>query len=111
MPAPDAAPGIEALKPAGSAIRSDVAARFALDILRYFPGRDAGKIACPVHFAVCEDDSVAPTKATLRHAAKAPKGEIKLQPGGHFAIYVGDDFEQNVTQQLDFLAAHVPVNA
>ncbi len=110
MTSPDSAAGVEALVPAGFQMRSDVAARFALDIIRYFPGRDTAKVACPIHFAVCEDDSVAPTKATLRHAAKAPKGEIKLQPGGHFDIYVGDDFETNVAQQLAFLAHHVPLD-
>ena len=31
-----------------------------------------------------------------------------MQPGGHFDIYVGEDFEHNVAQQLDFLAPHVP---
>lgn len=111
MTSSDAAPGLDALKPPGSAIRSDVAARIALAIMRYRPGRDARRIACPIHFAVCEDDSVAPTKATLRHAARAPKGEIKLQAGGHFDIYVGDDFEHNIAQQLDFLAAHVRIGS
>ncbi|WP_375003126.1 alpha/beta hydrolase [Gordonia sp. PS3] len=108
MTAPDSAPGVEALMPPGADIRSDVAARFALDIIRYFPGHDAGRVSCPIHFAVCENDTVAPTRATLRHAAKAPKGEIRIQRGGHFDIYVGDDFETNVAQQLAFLAEHVP---
>lgn len=108
MTSPDSAAGVEALIPAGMDLRSDVAARFALDIVRYFPGRDARRITCPVHFAVCEDDAVAPTKATLRHAARAPRGEIAMQPGGHFDIYVGEDFETNIAQQLAFLARHVP---
>ncbi len=109
MTAPDAAAGVEALLPADLEIRSDVAARFALDIIRYFPGRDARHVTCPVHVAVCENDTVAPTRATLRHAAKAPRGEIVMQSGGHFDIYVGEDFERNVAQQLAFLAQHVPV--
>lgn len=109
MTAPDCASGMEALIPEGTDVRSDVAARFALDIIRYFPGRDTAKVTCPIHFAVCETDTVAPAKATLRHTAKAPKGETKMQPGGHFDIYVGKDFEANVAEQLAFLAAHVPV--
>lgn len=108
MTASDSAEGVEALIPPGAHIRSDVAARFALDITGYFPGRDARKVGCPIHFAVCEDDGIAPTKTTLRHAAKAPRGEIKLQRGGHFDIYVGEDFEANVAEQLAFLAHHVP---
>lgn len=111
MTSPDSAAGVEAITPAGLGIRSDVAARFALDIIRYFPGRDAAKITCPAHFAVCVDDSVAPTRATLRHVRKAPRGEIHMQRGGHFDIYVGEDFEANITQQLAFLAEHVPATA
>jgi len=109
MTSPDTVAGIEALIPPGFDLRSDVAARFALDIIRYYPGRDARNITCPAHFAVCQDDSVAPTKATLRHVAKARRGEVRLQQGGHFDIYVGEDFESNISQQLAFLDHHVPI--
>ncbi|WP_295623966.1 alpha/beta hydrolase [uncultured Corynebacterium sp.] len=108
MTAPDCVAGIEAIVPPGDDIRSDITARFGLDIVRYFPGRSARKISCPAHVAVCEDDSVAPPRPTLRHVRKAPKGEVHMLPGGHFDIYVGDDFERNIAQQLDFLARHVP---
>lgn len=111
MTSADAAAGVEAITPQGQDIRSDVAARFALDIIRYFPGRDTAKISCPAHFAVCEVDTVAPSRATLRHVTKAPHGEIHLQRGGHFDLYVGEDFESNISQQLAFLAHHVPVSA
>lgn len=100
--------GIEALIPPGDQTPSGITARFGADIVRYFPGRDARKIQCPAHFAVCEDDSLAPPGPTLRHVWKAPRGEVRMQPGGHFDIYVGDAFERNVAQQLDFLARHVP---
>lgn len=111
MTSPDTVRGIEAMIPSGLDLRSDVAARFSLDIIRYYPGRDARNIACPIHFAVCRDDSVAPTRATLRHVARAPLGEVRIQPGGHFDIYVGEDFERNIAQQLAFLDRHVPVTA
>ena len=108
MTAPDSVAGIEALIPPGDETPSDITARFGADIVRYFPGRDARNIPCPAHFAVCEGDTVAPPRPTLRHVRKAPKGEVRMQPGGHFDIYVGEDFEHNVAQQLDFLAPHVP---
>lgn len=111
MTSADSAAGVQAITPQGHGIRSDVAARFALDIIRYFPGRDARRISCPAHFAVCEVDTVAPSRATLRHVAKAPRGEIHLQHGGHFDIYIGEDFESNIAQQLAFLTRHVPVSA
>ena len=113
MTAPDAVPGYLGL--AGDEARAagfgnQVAARVVLNIVRHRPGRTAKKVRCPILFAVCETDSVAPAKATLRHARTAPRGEIRLYPAGHFDIYLGDWFETNVTDQLAFLTSHVPVN-
>lgn len=38
------------------------------------------------------------------------RGEIKLYDTGHFDIYVGEHFERNVSDQIDFLTHHVPVH-
>lgn len=108
LASPDSVAGIEALIPPGDETSGDITARFGADIVRYFPGRDARKIPCPAHFAICENDTLAPPGPTLRHVRKAPKGEVRMQPGGHFDIYVGDAFEHNVAEQLAFLARHVP---
>jgi pimeloyl-ACP methyl ester carboxylesterase len=108
MTAPDVVCGIEKLMPAGAEPSKNVAARFALHIVRDFPGRQAKNVACPVFFAICERDSVAPHKPSQRYAAQAPRGEVKLYDAGHFDIYVGDAFERNIADQLDFLARHVP---
>ncbi|MEY1676765.1 alpha/beta hydrolase [Gordonia sp. ABKF26] len=108
MSTPDSVAGITALIPDGSDIPKDVAARFALDIVRHFPGRQARNVACPIFFAICEHDSVAPSRPTQKYAAQSPHSEIKLYGAGHFDIYVGDDFERNVSDQLDFLSRHVP---
>lgn len=110
MTSPDSVAGIEALIPPGDQTPSGITARFGADIVRYFPDRDARKLQCPALFAVCEDDSLAPPGPTLRHVRKAPKGKVRMQPGGHFDIYVGDAFERNVAQQLEFLALHVPTD-
>jgi hypothetical protein len=59
-------------------------------------------------FCVCDADTVAPANATLRHVAKAAHGEIRRYPAGHFEIYTGEHFERVITDQLAFLAAHVP---
>jgi len=110
MTAPDAMDYLKLL-PAGAeaSFPNYVAARFGLQIVRYFPGRKAAKIACPVLFCVCETDSVAPAAATLRHARRAPQGEIKRYPEGHFDIYVGDAFERVVHDQIHFLHRVVPL--
>lgn len=107
MAAPDAQPGYLALVPDEAPFRNEVAARIALGITAHVPGRQAADVECPILFCVCENDTVAPAKATLRHARKAPHGEIKLYPEGHFDIYVADAFEHVVADQIRFLTTHV----
>ncbi|UDY23545.1 alpha/beta hydrolase [Nocardioides sp. Kera G14] len=108
MTTPDALAGVSALMPAGASYSKDVAARIALQIPLNLPGRRAKDVSCPIFFAICERDTVAPAGPTQKYAAQAPHGEIKLYDAGHFDIYVGDWFERNVADQLDFLARHVP---
>lgn len=109
MATPDAVDGITALIPDGMDIPGDVAARFGLDIIRHFPGRSMRDIDCPTFLAICDRDTVAPAKATSRHAKDLRHGEVKHYDAGHFDIYIGEWFEKNITDQLDFLARNVPV--
>jgi dienelactone hydrolase len=106
MTAPDAYSGYLRLVPDGVEVPNEVAARIGVKVLFYRPGRRTAKITCPILFCVCETDSVAPAGPTLRHAAKAPRGEVKTYPEGHFAIYVDDAFERVVADQLAFLDRH-----
>lgn len=108
MTAPDVVAGYSALIPEGHEIDETVAARVALSIPFAFPGRAAKKLKCPALFVVCDRDSVAPAKATVRHARKAPRGEIVRYDEGHFDIYTGEAFERNVADQLEFLVRHIP---
>jgi len=107
MNAPDVYPGYLRLVPEGQTVPNEVAARFALRVIAHRPGRLTEKISCPILFCVCESDSVAPALPTLRYAAKAPRGEVRMYPEGHFAIYVGDAFERVVEDQLAFLDRHL----
>jgi dienelactone hydrolase len=107
MNAPDAYPGYMRLVPEGQSVPNEVAARFALKVITYRPGRAAAKIGCPILFCVCEADSVAPAVPTLRYAAKAPRGEVRMYPEGHFAIYVDDAFGRVVQDQIAFLDRHL----
>lgn len=103
MTTPDAYPGYLKLMPAGQTVRNEVAARIGMQILRYRPGRQAAKVACPILFCICDTDSVAPADVTARYAAQAPRATIKRYPEGHFDIYVGDAFERVVADQIAFL--------
>jgi uncharacterized protein len=107
----DAYAGYLRLAPEGVDVPNEVSARIALQIIAYRPGRLASKIPCPILFCVCEADSVAPARATLRHAAQAPRGEVRLYPEQHFAIYVDDAFERVVADQLAFLDDHLAAAA
>lgn len=109
MNAADALPGYYALVPKGMHHPSEVPARIGLRIPRMAPGRDAARVRCPILFAVCDRDSVAPAGPTLRYAAKAPRGEVLRYPIGHFDIYLGAAFERAIADQLAFLKRHVPV--
>ncbi len=87
---------------------SEVPARVALTIPFYSPGRRARKVRCPILFSVCEHDSVAPSKTTIKFAAQAQLGEIKSYDTGHFDIYVGEYFDKVVGDQIEFLTRIVP---
>ena len=88
--------------------RSLVPARIGLAVPLARPGRRAKDLTKPALFCVCDRDTVAPAAATLRHAAKAPKGEVRRYDAGHFDIYIGDDFDRVITDQIAFLRQHVP---
>jgi fermentation-respiration switch protein FrsA (DUF1100 family) len=104
MTTPDSQPGFEALLPPESRWENRVAARIALRVASYRPGRSAAKVACPVLFCVCDGDTVAPAKTTLKYARAAPRGEIKHYPVGHFDIYLGETWERAVADQTEFFS-------
>jgi uncharacterized protein len=103
----DSYPGYLRLVPEGVELRNEIAARITMHVFTYRPGLRTREIDCPVLFCVCEHDSLAPADATLRHAANAPRGEVRTYPEGHFAIYVDDAFERVVADQLAFLDKHL----
>ena len=103
MDTPDSEPGMRALIPEETLWQNQIAARIALRVGTYRPGRDVKRLSCPVLFCVCDHDSLAPAAATVRHAERAPHGRVKRYPIGHFEIYVGEWFERAVTDQTEFL--------
>lgn len=111
MTTPDAEPGYLAIQPEGVELRNEVAARIALALPRYRPGRRARDLRCPMLFCICEHDSVAPARRSVRHARRASRADIVVYPIGHFDIYVGEWFERAVAGQLAFLRRHVPAMA
>jgi acetyl esterase/lipase len=111
MTAPDALPGYERLNEEGGAQTGEVAARIALTLSLDRPGRLIGRIESPTFVVVCEPDSVAPDRTTLRHLQRAgnPAVEVRQVPWGHFDIYFGEPFDELVAEQTHFLQVHLGV--
>jgi pimeloyl-ACP methyl ester carboxylesterase len=111
MTTPDAKPGYEALIPAGCDHPGKVAARVALRIPFYYPGRAAASLECPALFCVAMKDTVAPSRSTIWHVRKARQGRIKRYRTGHFDLYLEPWFDEVVTDQIEFLRSAVPVSS
>ncbi len=111
MTSPDAAP--MAIRLAGDRYeellpQNNVAARIALRVPFYSPGRLAPKIAAPTFVQIAERDTVTPFKVALKAAEKLPRGEIRTYDCQHFEPYLDPYFDTVVADQLTFLTAHVP---
>ncbi len=82
---------------------NQAAARFVLGAASYRPISHARSVTCPVLIQVCKTDSVAPASAAYAIAEKlGPKVQLEEYDCGHFAIYVGKDFERSSGEQLAF---------
>ena len=106
MTAPDCQRGYEAIQPGSDPEIGEVSARIGAEILTYFPGRATLRMKKPAFVLVCKQDTVAPARATHRHAAKLLQGTVKELDCGHFDIYVGEWFERTVALELEWLKAH-----
>lgn len=107
MNAHDALPGYQALMPKGMHFINHVAARVIPEIISYRPGRRAAKVRFPILFCVSRTDTVTPPERTIAMAARAPRGETKVYDCGHFDFYLGNHFEEAVTDQTEFLKRHL----
>lgn len=113
MNAPDARAAEKALVPADCTTHlAEVPARLVLRMPLLRPGTYAAKVKCPIFFAVCGKDTVAPAAPTIAFAKKAPKGVVKVYDQvGHFDIYLGEPFEEAMKGYEEFLKKELPVAA
>jgi fermentation-respiration switch protein FrsA (DUF1100 family) len=107
MTTPDAEPGYLALIPDGIEWRNEVAARIFLTVGAYAPIRRAADVRCPLLVQAALLDAVTPAAPARRAALRAPRGELIEYAIGHFDIYLGDDFERAVADQIEFLDRHL----
>ena len=88
---------------------NDVAARIALRVPFYSPGRHAAKITAPTLVQLATRDDVTPYAKAQKIVSRIPNGKVKSYDCTHFEPYLDPHFEQIVTDQIDFLDRHVPV--
>lgn len=104
MPTADAYAGLKAIVPPDW--RNQVAARLFLRLPFYRPIQCANEVKCPALLIVCEEDTVASTKAAARTAERLG-GQVSLVSLsiGHFAIYLGQWLERSSSAQVAFFTA------
>lgn len=105
---PDAVGAADALNPANKYPnwQQAVAARSALRVGFYQPGRAAARVRCPLLVLVCDQDQSALAEPAVRAASRAPLGELVRMPGGHYQPFLAGH-EQAADAELSFLRRHL----
>jgi fermentation-respiration switch protein FrsA (DUF1100 family) len=82
------------------------AARSALPLGFYRPGRYASQVRCPLLVVVCDHDQTALPGPAAAAADRAPRGELVRLPGGHYQPFLGGH-ERAAQAELSFLRRHL----
>lgn len=102
----DSPPGFAAITPPGSTWRNELCARAVFaPPYRLLPR--AGRIRCPILFCIADDDDVNPPALGVEAAERAPRGELRRYPGGHYDPFLGETLERMAADQVEFLARHL----
>lgn len=108
----DIRPGFEMMKPAK--LDTDLYPNYLnasvfLTLPSDNPIWSAGKIKSPLLLVVPEVDSLCPVEATLQGVKDIPNIQVVRVAGGHFDAYKGGrGFDENITEQIQFLNSIVP---
>jgi fermentation-respiration switch protein FrsA (DUF1100 family) len=87
---------------------NEVCARILLRMDKYHPIAHTAKVRCPVLLQVCDKDISLPMSVVEK--AEKNLGELAQvirYPIDHFDIYLGDDFEKAVSDQIAFFEKHL----
>ena len=103
---PEAAPGFEAVRDAGSQWRNEVLVLPSQPAARIRPVRAAHRVGCPLLLGLGTNDTMVPARPIERTARRAPRSELLRYPGGHFDSFL-DHFEEVVTEHIRFLSRHL----
>ncbi|SEP04874.1 alpha/beta hydrolase [Amycolatopsis saalfeldensis] len=82
------------------------AARSALRMTLYRPGRAAARVRGPLLVVVADQDRSALAEPAVAAVGRAPRGELVRVPGGHYAPFL-DEHEHVVEAEVSFLRQHL----
>ncbi|MGI5242022.1 alpha/beta hydrolase [Dactylosporangium sp. CA-139066] len=83
-----------------------VAARSALGMVFYRPGRFMAQVRSPMLVLVCDDDQSTAAGPTIAAARRAPHAEVVRMPGGHYEPFL-DGHKHAAAVELAFLRRHL----
>lgn len=104
MTTPDAVAGFEAILPDDPVgFEPAVPARIVLQMRADRPAWHANQVVCPLLVCMCEGDVIAPPQPAVEVAERAPRGELRSYPIGHFDLFHNPWFDRVVGDQIAFL--------
>ena len=87
---------------------NEACARIVIRIDKYRPVKHVAKVRCPVLLQITDKDISRPLSSVEKIEKRLGKlAEVIHYPIAHFDIYVGDNFEKAVNDQLDFFKKHL----
>ena len=103
---PEAARGFEAVRGEDSRWRNEVLVLPTQPAARIRPVRAAHRVRCPLLVGLASNDTMVPSRPIERTAQRAPRGELRRYPGGHFDGFL-EHFEQVAAEHIGFLNRHL----
>lgn len=107
LTSPESEPGFRAMLSPESRWGEEIAARVMLRVTTYRPVRDAHRVTAPMLVCVAERDDLTPSEPGVRVAERAPRGELRRYPCGHFDVYAGTWHDRMVADEVAFLERHL----
>jgi dienelactone hydrolase len=88
---------------------NEVCARILVRMDKYHPIKYASKINCPVLLQICEQDLTTTPPKLVEKAMKqlGDHGEVIRYPIDHFDVYLGENLERAVADQVEFYTRHL----
>jgi fermentation-respiration switch protein FrsA (DUF1100 family) len=107
MTAPEAEPGFAAMTAPDSTWVNRFTPRVMLQVPRYRPFAKLKSVRAPVLVLAAVKDETTPPSPAIRAAESTQNVELIRLPLGHFAPYVGEQFDEVVGAHTDFLGRHL----